>query len=335
MVARDTADRMPGAARDQPKSTREWNWHPDLPIEGSPLFAWPPRPIQACKHLVQGTFFSVERLLFLALAVLTWLFLRAGLDGGVLSFGFVVQTYVVNVILTLVVAGGLHLFFYRFARQGQHLKFDSTGLEPNHARFTFHDQTRDNMFWSLASGVTVWTAYELWVLWGFDGGVISILRFADHPVWFVLLFPLVLLWYSVHFFVVHRLLHTRALYRPVHSLHHRNVSTGPWSGISMHPIEHIMYFSSLLIHFVIPSHPIHLFFHMYWLSLGAATSHTGFDALVVKGKRVLAIGYFHHQLHHRYFRCNYGSDDVPLDDWTGSFHDGTRDATSRFRSTPT
>ena len=332
MVAGDSPGRVSAPTRGQPKSTREWNWHPDLPIVGSPLFAWPPRPIEAFKHLALGTFFSVERVMFLALAVLTWLFLRAGFADGVLRPGFIAQIYSVNLVSMILVAGSLHLFFYRFARQGRHLKFDSAGLERSHARFTFHDQTRDNMFWSLASGVTVWTGYELCVLSGFAGGAIPVLKFSEHPVWFVLWFPLVLLWYSVHFFVTHRLLHTRALYRPVHSVHHRNVSTGPWSGISMHPIEHILYFSSLLIHFVVPSHPIHLFFHMYWLSIGAATSHTGFDALLFRGKRVLVIGYFHHQLHHRYFRCNYGSDDVPIDEWTGSFHDGTPDASLRFRT---
>ena len=36
------------------------------------------------------------------------------------------------------------------------------------------------------------------------------------------------------------------------------------------------------------------------------------------------MGDFFHQLHHRYFECNYGELTSPLDKWFGSFHDGTQ-----------
>ena len=39
---------------------------------------------------------------------------------------------------------------------------------------------------------------------------------------------------------------------------------------------------------------------------------------------------FHHQLHHRFFECNYGTIDVPWDRWFGSFH-GSDEATARVR----
>jgi sterol desaturase/sphingolipid hydroxylase (fatty acid hydroxylase superfamily) len=58
-------------------------------------------------------------------------------------------------------------------------------------------------------------------------------------------------------------------------------------------------------------------------ALTAATSHTGFEALLVKDKKRLALGTFHHQMHHRYFACNYGNLEVPLDKWFHTFHDGT------------
>ena len=35
--------------------------------------------------------------------------------------------------------------------------------------------------------------------------------------------------------MAHRMLHARALYKFVHSLHHRNADPEPFSGISMHP----------------------------------------------------------------------------------------------------
>ena len=122
------------------------------------------------------------------------------------------------------------------------------------------------------------------------------------------------------------------LYRHVHSLHHRNVNIGPWSGISMHPIEHVIYFSSMLIHLVVPSHPVLIMFHGYMLSLSAIFGHTGFHEMMIGNRARVAVGHFHHQLHHRYFECNYGSVDFPLDVWFGTFHDGTPEARRRLKS---
>ena len=94
----------------------------------------------------------------------------------------------------------------------------------------------------------------------------------------------------------------------------------------MHPIEHLLFFSSVLIHFVIAAHPIHILFHMQHQALTAATSHTGFEGLMVGKSKLMALGTFHHQMHHRYFECNYGNLEFPIDKWAGSFHDGTDDS---------
>ena len=50
----------------------------------------------------------------------------------------------------------------------------------------------------------------------------------------------------------------------------------------------------------------------------------------MKDKNRLALGTFHHQMHHRYFECNYGNLEVPWDKWFGSFHDGTDEAHERM-----
>ena len=136
---------------------------------------------------------------------------------------------------------------------------------------------------------------------------------------------------SFHFYWIHRLLHWRPLYRMAHSLHHRNIDTGPWTGISMHPLEHLLYFSSILIHLVVPSNPLLMLFHMQVQALNPLASHSGFSDLQVRDESRLALGEFHHQLHHRYFNCNFGTADVPLDKWFGSFHDGTPEATKDMR----
>ena len=42
------------------------------------------------------------------------------------------------------------------------------------------------------------------------------------------------------------MLHIPFLYKHVHALHHRNINVGPWSGLSMHPVEHIIYLGTIL-----------------------------------------------------------------------------------------
>jgi len=157
------------------------------------------------------------------------------------------------------------------------------------------------------------------------------LYWSDNPIWFILLFLLTPIWISFHFYWVHRWLHWPPLYRLAHALHHRNTNVGPWSGLSMHPVEHVIFFSSILIHFILPSSPVHILFHMQHQSLTAATSHTGYEAMLIKDKKHLALGTFHHQMHHRYFDCNYGNLEMPWDKWFGSFHDGTEESHDAFK----
>ncbi len=88
----------------------------------------------------------------------------------------------------------------------------------------------------------------------------------------------------------------------------------------MHPAEHIPYFSGVLLHWILLSHPLHAIFHMQQTGLAPALGHVGFHKLLTKGGTEVTIGqrYFHY-LHHRFFECNYGGDGtVPLDKWFGT-----------------
>ncbi len=250
---------------------------------------------------------------------------------GTLSFDWVALIYARNLVLLTVFAGGLHLYLYTFAAQDRRLQFDTRPLEKNKGTFTSRDQVRDNMIWSLGSGVAAWTVLEVLYFWGAANGYVPILTFAEAPVWIVVSALLLPPFRSAHFYWIHRLLHWPPLYKRFHAVHHRNVNIGPWSGMSMHPVESAIYMSSVLIHFVVPSHPVIVLLHLYSSALGPALSHSGFEKVLVKDKKLLDVGHFHHQLHHRFFECNYGTPEMPWDEWFGSFHDGTDDAMDRIK----
>lgn len=265
-----------------------------------------------------------ERSVLVLISLASWFWFQPSLNiTATLSVDWIILLYMRNLLLMAMIAGGLHLFFYSCKGQGQRLRYDTRDLKNPNRNFLFQRQVIDNMFWSLASGVTVWTIYEVLMFWAMGNGYAAALSWADHPVWFVVIILLTPIWISFHFYWVHRCLHWPPLYRLAHSLHHKNTNVGPWSGLSMHPVEHAIFFSSILVHFIVPSSPFHILFHMQHQSLTAATSHTGYEAFLIKDKKYLALGTFHHQLHHRYFDCNYGNLEMPWDKWFGSFHDGT------------
>ncbi len=308
----------------QSSAARKSPWHYQGPVDFAPVFEWPPRPLQILKALTTRWLTLSRNMLFLLIALVVYNFLMPELSVmSTLSWQWVVPIFITNIVLMLAIAGGLHWFLYIRKGQERQYKFDPRTQHETTRKFSFSDQVHDNMFWSLASGSTIWSIYQVLYFWAAANGVAPTFAFADHP--FVFFAWLIVLPYfaSAHFYLIHRLLHWPPLFQSVHRLHHRNTHIGPWSGMSMHPVEHIIYLSSVLIHFVILSHPVILMLHLYTRSLAPAFSHSGFEKLVIGGRVVLESADFHHQLHHKYFECNYGTVDTPMDCWFGAVHDGS------------
>ena len=310
----------------------KWNHIPQVPVGVSPMFALPPNFGGILRWTLRQWLVVTERSILVVISLLSWLFFQPSLEvTATLSADWIAALYIRNLLLMVAVAGGLHLYFYSRKTQGDALRYDKRDLSDQKKIFSFKNQLADNMFWTLASGVTIWTLYEVLMFWSMGNGYAPVLYWSDNPIWFILLFLLTPIWISFHFYWVHRWLHWPPLYRLAHALHHRNTNVGPWSGLSMHPVEHVIFFSSILIHFILPSSPVHILFHMQHQSLTAATSHTGYEAMLIKDKKHLALGTFHHQMHHRYFDCNYGNLEMPWDKWFGSFHDGTEESHDAFK----
>ena len=315
-----------------PAGDRTWNYHPEVPLPPVPLFVWPPRPLAAVRWLLGRGFVVSLYPIYILMAIGTWYLCGPTPERwATFELDWIATVFALNLGATVLMAGSLHLYLYTFRRQGDERRMDLRELGRNNPRFFTGDQVRDNVFHTCASGVTVWTALQVLLMWAYANGLVPWTYWDASPIWFVALFPLLVIWQSLHFYFVHRLLHWPPLYRRVHALHHRNVNVGPWSGFSMHPIEQLLYFSTLLIHVVVASHPVHLFYHGYFNALAAITSHTGYTGLTVRGREVVKLGDFFHQLHHRYFDCNYGTLTVPWDKWFGSDHDGTAEGTARVR----
>ena len=311
---------------------KNWNYHPDLPLQDPSPFTHLKEPRFLLRWVFSNWLSISERILMLVIAVGVYYFAYPTLEiAQSFALGWVVQIWAINMGLMLCIAGGLHWYFYMRKGQGMRLKFDHRDQTRDNRAFLFSDQVKDNMFWSMTSGVAQLTAFQVFIMWAMANGYAPVITFAANPIWFCMGIIVLPIWSAFHFYWVHRLLHIPYLYTRVHSLHHRNINIGPWSGFSMHPVEHLLYVSSMCIHWIIPSSPIHIAYHVMYLAPGAAMTHTGYEALLIKDKRQLELGTFYHTLHHRYYECNYGNQEMPWDRWFGTFHNGTEEGTRETR----
>ena len=308
----------------------EGGWQPKKKIEFDPIFVWPPRPVAFFKWLLNFPgYIWPWNLFYIALAFICYLFFQPELSRcNIFKFDWISIIFLRNLFLIIVLAGFWHLRLHILKSQNDEFQYNPKPLGKSN-RWHLGSQTKENMFWTLCSALPIWTAYEVFLMWSYANNLF-LFPMADwftNPIYFCFLFLLIPVWQVLHFYITHRFIHLKPIYKWVHFLHHRNVNTGPWSGLSMHPVEHIIYFSTVLIHFIIPSHPIHFIFHAQQTALRAIQGHSGYDKLIINNSNKVGLphaSYFHY-LHHKYFECNYGEVTIPLDKWFGSFHNGTKE----------
>ncbi len=129
--------------------------------------------------------------------------------------------------------------------------------------------------------------------------------------YFILAFPIMALVHDTYFYWTHRLMHHPKLFRLFHLVHHHSVNPSPWAAYSFHPLEAIVEAGIVAVFlFTMPIHPSHLFFFFLFMILYNVYGHLGFE-LYPKGFSRSPIGKWintsvNHNLHHQYFRGNYG-----------------------------
>ncbi len=308
------------------------DWKPNKLLAYPPVFVWPAQPLAFLKWLFGYPGYILPwNLLYAAVSVVFWLYLTPSMDTmRSFSAGWIGYLLARNALIVLVFFGAFHVRLYIQRKQGTSFKFNGRWPATNNSAFLFGNQTVDNVIWTFASGVPIWTAFEAATLWAFANGYIPYVSFAAHPVYCAALFLVIPVLRDVHFYLVHRLIHSHALYHSVHKLHHNNVNPGPWSGLAMHPVEHLLYFSVVLVHWVVPSHPVHAIFNLVHAALAPAPGHAGFDKVMLSDGTAVDTHSYEHYLHHKFFECNYADGVVPIDKWFGTFHDGSKEAEARM-----
>jgi sterol desaturase/sphingolipid hydroxylase (fatty acid hydroxylase superfamily) len=156
------------------------------------------------------------------------------------SFDWIVHRIVVNLVLAGVYYSCFHTLLY--VRRAGSRKFKPTQWP------TAGNMIHNLWYWTLF--VVQWSLWECAVmrLWASDAQTyasesdiaftdlvnqrISLVDFLSNSVlwWNVLWILLVPIWRDIHFYVAHRFIHIRAIYKYVHSLHHRIPDPEPFAG---------------------------------------------------------------------------------------------------------
>ncbi len=306
-------------------------WKPNDPIRYPDVFIWPPK-MEGILRWLPGYIFPWG-LFYGLLALLVWTFLTPSMTRMQnLSLDWVALIALRNAVLLSLIVGTQHYWLYIKRAQATAFKYNRKWPDVPKKGFTFGTQIKDNLFWTFCFGLPIWTMWECLTLWAFANGWIASLNVNAHPVWFFVLWFFVPLLHEFHFYWIHRLIHWPPLYNRVHKVHHRNTNPGPWSGLSMHPVEHLIYFSGFLYYWIIPCHPVHFLHHSMMVGLSPAQGHTGFDRVITGANQSVHLPYYAHYLHHRLFEVNYADGTIPLDKWFGSFHDGSPEADQALKA---
>lgn len=129
--------------------------------------------------------------------------------------------------------------------------------------------------------------------------------------WFWLAFPLMFIIHDAYFYFTHRLMHHPKLFRAFHRAHHRSTNPSPWAAFAFSPLEALVEVGIfVLLLMIMPLCRWHLFVFFLLQMVYNVYGHLGWE-LYPKGFNKNFIGKWintsvNHNLHHRFFKGNYG-----------------------------
>lgn len=132
-------------------------------------------------------------------------------------------------------------------------------------------------------------------------------------------YPIFFLWVEFYAYWMHRLHHTRFIYKRIHKQHHRYVAPTPFSAYAMHPLEFVSFVvGPMSIIYMLPLHLVPVILNLFYIGFHAIVDHSGID---FRADIPFQAPVRFHDDHHRYFHANYGQS-VMLFDWMfGTMYD--------------
>lgn len=312
------------------KRNKRGDWTPNKPAEIAPIWDFPPRLMKLVKWL--PSYFFPYDIIWILSAFAWWYFVLPDVETmKTLSWGWILRLFIVNTLAVFAFFGIYEWRLYMKRAQGTRFKYNGKWPSDNKSDvFWFKSQNIDSMLRILFHAMPIWTAIEVGILYCYANQLVPWVTWQASPVYLVCLALVMPILHETHFFIIHRLIHVPFLYKHVHSVHHNSVNPSPYSSLSMHPVELLLYLGMALWHLVITSNPILALYQLHRAGFGAIPGHIGFDKIEVGENGGLDTHAYIHYLHHKHFEVNYGDGLIPFDKWFGTFHDGSKEAQARM-----
>lgn len=166
-------------------------------------------------------------------------------------------------------------------------------------------------FWYSMSSIAIFGIIGTCVFIAIKNGYGNIYHDIGERGWlyFFVSIGLAIIIHDAYFYFTHRLMHHPALFKHVHLVHHKSTNPSPWAAYSFHPFEAII--QGLIGPILVFTLPMNLY-----ALLGFAIFQITYNVLGHSSIELLPKGFTksllfwhntptHHNMHHRYFNCNY------------------------------
>lgn len=118
--------------------------------------------------------------------------------------------------------------------------------------------------------------------------------------------------FDAYFYALHRLLHTRVLYRAIHVVHHRSRAPSVLTALAFHPVEGLLIIAFMPTAMcLVPIHLASLVVTAGLLSGSILLAHSRWDVFPVWWDRAPVLNWYVtprlHHAHHARRNCNYSA----------------------------
>jgi sterol desaturase/sphingolipid hydroxylase (fatty acid hydroxylase superfamily) len=117
--------------------------------------------------------------------------------------------------------------------------------------------------------------------------------------------------HDAYFYLTHRLMHHKKIFKHVHLVHHQSTNPSPWAAFAFHPYEAVVEAGivPLIISFM-PVHGLAIFIFLLYMTFLNVLGHLAFETFPKGFVRNRLTNWHntttHHNMHHKWFNCNYG-----------------------------
>jgi Delta7-sterol 5-desaturase len=162
-------------------------------------------------------------------------------------------------------------------------------------------------------------------------------QISDFGYFYLLLsFILMIIIHDTYFYWAHRFMHHPKIFRFFHHVHHQSTNPSPWASFSFQPMEAIVEAGIFIIFaFSIPIHFYVLIAFLLFMTAYNVYGHLGWELYPKKFEKSSFGKWINtsisHNLHHQYFKGNYGLYFMFWDRWMGTV---SKNYAEKFEITP-